>query len=123
MTWLFYALLSGFFIGLASFFRKMASKTSGSLGGFLIEGLVYGMLTLLFFLFQQNKSKVVGSNPAGCTTIFTSADFGLLAKGFKPYYTEDVLSHFQTFAHPPAQACFSHLSVTSNCRCLVVREQ
>ena len=29
-----------------------------------------------------------------------------LPKGFKPSYTEDVLRHFQTFAHPPAQACF-----------------
>ena len=59
MTWLLYALASGFFIGLASFFRKMATKTSGSLGGFLIEGLVYGLLALLFLLFQQNRSSLL----------------------------------------------------------------
>ena len=59
MTWLIYALLSGSFIGLASVFRKLATKSSGSLGGFLIEGLVYGALALLFFLFQQNKSTLV----------------------------------------------------------------
>lgn len=55
MPWLLYTLLSGFFIGLASFFRKMATKSSGSLGGFLIEGLVYGILALLFLLLQKNK--------------------------------------------------------------------
>lgn len=59
MSWLIYALLSGFFIGFASFFRKMSSKTSGALGGFIIEGLVYGLLALLFLLFQQHKSSLV----------------------------------------------------------------
>lgn len=59
MAWLIYVLLSGFFIGLASFFRKMATKSSGSLGGFLIEGLVYGIFALLFFLLQQNKSSLL----------------------------------------------------------------
>lgn len=62
MTWLIYALLSGCFIGLASFFRKMAIKTSGSLGGFIIEGLVYGILALLFLLMQQSKSSLL-TNP------------------------------------------------------------
>jgi uncharacterized membrane protein len=59
MTWLLYALLSGLFIGFASFFRKMSTKSSGSLGGFVIEGLVYGVLALLFFLVQQNKSTLI----------------------------------------------------------------
>src|SRR5579871_2069853 len=59
MNWLLYTLLGGFFIGFASFFRKMATKSSGSLGGFIIEGLVYGVLAFLFFLFQQNKSTLL----------------------------------------------------------------
>lgn len=37
----------------------MATKSSGSLGGFVIEGLVYGVIALLFFLLQQNKSTLI----------------------------------------------------------------
>jgi uncharacterized membrane protein len=74
MSWLLYTLLSGLFIGFASFFRKMASKTSGSLGGFIIEGLVYGCITVLFFLFQQNKATLV-SHPL-YSTLSALALFG-----------------------------------------------
>lgn len=62
MTWLIYTILSGFFIGFSFFFRKMAAKASGPLGGFIIEGIVYGVLMVIFFLFQQNKGAFF-SNP------------------------------------------------------------
>ena len=42
----------------------------------------------------------------GVPRFFTSVTFVLPAKGFKPYCTEDVQSHFQTSANPSAQACF-----------------
>ena len=75
MSWLLYALLSGLFIGSASFFRKMATKSSGPLGGFIIEGLVYGALMLALFLFQQNKSSLI-SNPWYAAGAAVSLFFG-----------------------------------------------
>lgn len=54
--WLINTFLAGFFIGVSFFFRKLATKSSGSVNGFIIEGLVYGVLMVLFFLFQKNKS-------------------------------------------------------------------
>ena len=59
MSWLVYVILSGSFIGLASFFRKMATKSQGSLGGFIVEGLIYGVLALSFFLIQQHKLSLI----------------------------------------------------------------
>lgn len=55
MSWLIYTFLGGLFIGSSMFFRKMATKTSGSVGSFIIEGIVYGLLVLCLFLFQKNK--------------------------------------------------------------------
>lgn len=78
MTWFIYALLGGLFIGFATFFRKMSTKSSGALEGFLIEGLVYGILALLFFLFHQNKSALL-AHPwfaaASAVSLFLGAFF------------------------------------------------
>lgn len=62
MTWLLYTILSGTFIGFSFFFRKMATKAAGPTNSLIVEGLVYGLIIVGFFVLQKNKGDVF-SNP------------------------------------------------------------
>ena len=54
-TWLLYTIFSGIFIGSSFYFRKLAAKDVGSGSAFIIEGIVYGIIMLVFLLLQNNK--------------------------------------------------------------------